>query len=76
MELPAFLKFASEATVIGLWGGALLLVSAIALLGERRRAKRKDVDRVGWVPWRDIGVLTLFAGLALLGFAAMGWIKA
>ena len=75
MKLPAFLQFASDATIVALWGGALLLISALALLGERRRAKRVDVDRVGWVPWRDVAALTLFAGLVLLCFAVIGWLK-
>lgn len=75
MRLPDFLLFASDATRYGLVGGALLLLSAIALWGDRRRMRRKNVDDVGLMPWRDIAALSTFAGFALLTYAAMGWLK-
>lgn len=75
MHLPNWITFASDATVYGLWGGAFLLVSAVSVWGEKRRAGRKDVDRVGLMPWRDIAVLTAFVGLALMAFAAVGWLS-
>lgn len=74
MQLPDFLRFASDATRYGLAGGGLLLISAIAVWGDRRRARRKDPDAVGIMPWRDIAALSSFAGLALLAFAGMGWL--
>ncbi len=76
MQLPDFIRFASEATVFGLWGGALLLVSLLAFLGDRRRMRRKAIDAVGWVPWRDLSALTLFAGLVLMAVAISGWMGA
>ncbi len=75
MELPTFLRFASDATIVAICGIVVLTVSAIAHLGERRRTNRADADRVGWMPWRDVSALSLFAGLALLGFAGIGWLK-
>ena len=75
MHMPEWLLFASDATRFGLWGGGLLLLSALAVWGDRRRARRSDVDAVGVMPWRDIAALSGFAGLALLAFAATGWIK-
>ena len=75
MHWPDWIRFASDATRYGLAGGALLTLAAIAYLGDRRRAARKSVDDVGIMPWRDIGALSTFAGLALMAFAAMGWIK-
>ncbi|WP_305096553.1 hypothetical protein [Croceibacterium aestuarii] len=76
MQLPDFIRFASEATFFGLWGGALLLVSLLAFLGDRRRMRRKAIDAVGWVPWRDLSALTLFAGLVLMAVAISGWMGA
>lgn len=75
MQLPYWLEFASDATLFGLWGGAFLLLSALSIWGDRRRAKRRDADAVGLVPWRDIAALSTFIGLALMSFAAVGWIR-
>jgi len=73
MHEPDFLRFASDATIFGLWGGGMLLVSLLAFLGDKRRMRRKSIDAVGWMPWRDIAALALFAGLVLLAVAISGW---
>ena len=75
MHEPAFLLFASDATLVGLGGAALLIVAAVALLGERRRLRRKHIDAVGWMPWSTVSVLATFVGLSLLAMAAMGWLR-
>ena len=75
MHEPAFLLFASDATLAGLAGGVMLAVAAIALLGERRRLRRKHIDAVGWMPWTTLSVLATFTGLSLLAMAAMGWLR-
>ncbi len=75
MHEPAFLLFASDATLVGLSGGASLVIAVIALLGERRRLRRKHIDAVGWMPWTTLSVLATFAGLSLLAMAALGWLK-
>ena len=72
--LPDFIRFASEATVFGLWGGGMLLLSLTAFIGDRRRMRRKRIDAVGWMPWRDIAALSLFAGFVLLAVAVTGWL--
>ena len=75
MHEPEFLLFASDATLIGLIGGALLLVAAAAFLGERRRLRRQQIDAVGWMPWTTVSVVATFAGLSLLAVAAAGWLR-
>ena len=71
--LPDFIRFASEATVLALWGGALLMLSLVAAIGDLRRRRRRHIDAVGWVPWRDLSAVTAFAGLVLMAMAASGW---
>jgi hypothetical protein len=71
---PDFIRFASEATILGLWGGGLLLVSIVAAVGDLRRRRRRHIDAVGWVPWRDLSAVTAFAGLVLLAMATSGWL--
>jgi hypothetical protein len=75
-EVPDFIRFASDATILGLWAAGLLLVSLVAFLGDRRRMRRKAIDAVGWMPWRDVAALSLFAGFVLLAVAVTGWLKA
>ena len=75
MKWPAFLLLSSDATRYVMAGGALLVLSAIAAIGERHRARRKHPDAVGIMPWRDIAALSSFAGLALLAFGMIGWLK-
>ncbi len=75
MQEPAFLLFASDATLVALWGAGLLLVAAIAWLGERRRLKRNQIDAVGWMPWTTLFVLAFFCGTVLMVVAVVGWLR-
>lgn len=54
------------------YAGIALFVLVIAALGERRRMRRKNLERVGFMPWPLITVLAsllfaVFAGLAVRG---------
>ena len=71
--LPEFVRFASDATLVGLSGGALLLLALVALVAERCRLRRKRIDAVGWVPWTSIFVFAAVIGVSLLTVALMGW---
>ena len=52
------------------WGaGAALIVAAIAALADRRRANRKDIEAVGFMPWPLLLVLSLLAAAVLTAFA-------
>lgn len=72
-SLPDFIRFASEATILGIWAGALLAISIGTAIGDWRRRRRRHIDAVGWVPWRDLSAVTAFAGLVLLAMAVSGW---
>lgn len=72
--LPDFVRFASDATLVGLSGGALLLLALIALVADRRRLRRKRIDAVGWVPWTPVFLIAAVVGVSLLTVAVKGWI--
>ncbi|GAA0282024.1 hypothetical protein GCM10009127_24200 [Alteraurantiacibacter aestuarii] len=74
MHLPEFILFASDATIVGLWGGLFLLIAVLALAGDWLRARRKDVDRVGCMPWTPIFLACAMIGVGLMVVAVKGWI--
>ena len=49
-----------------LWGadGAALALVLVAGVAEHRRHYRRDVNAYGWVPWRGLQALAIFALLA------------
>lgn len=55
-----------------LWigAGACLALAVVAGLGELRRRKRRDFDRVGFVPWHSVQFLALLGAL-MCAFAAL-----
>lgn len=72
---PAWLLFASDAALVALWGGALLMLAAMAALMERRRHNRDRLgapDRVGWVPWTIVSLIAAVCGAGLLAAALPG----
>ncbi len=74
MKWPAFVTFASDATILSFWAGGFLLLSVIALVADWRRTKRKDIDRVGCMPWTVVFLCSAFIGCGLLVMAVKGWI--
>lgn len=72
MGMHEFLTFASEAEIVGLWGLALLMLAAASLIAERRRMKRARIDRIGWVPWTNVFMISAVVGMGLLALAAKG----
>jgi len=74
MHWPAFLLFASDATLVGLAGAALLALAALALVGEHHRQRRKRIDAVGWVPWTALFIACAVSGIGLLTAAVRGWL--
>jgi len=67
------LRFASEATVLALWSGGFVLLAILAWLGDWRRTRRAQLDRVGFVPWTGIFFASLLVAGSLLLLALSGW---
>ena len=62
MKEPEFLLFASDAELAAYWGAACIAAALSCLLMERRRMKRAELNRVGWMPWTG-----MFLALAVIG---------
>jgi hypothetical protein len=45
--------------------GAALILAIVAGVAESRRNRRRSLDRHGWVPWRGLQVVAVFAIIAL-----------
>ena len=59
---------------LAFWGLAAVVLAALAWTGDRRRHRRRNLDRVGIMPWTPIFFLALLAAIVLLGLAARDWI--
>jgi len=49
-----------------LWdgSGAALGLALVAGILDWRRLRRSKIDAVGWVPWRGVQVVSVFAAIA------------
>lgn len=58
----------------GLWivAAIALALAILAALADRRRQRRRNLDRVGWVPWPVIQILTMIAAAVAAAFALRG----
>ena len=54
-----------------LWAAAAFFaaLAVLAIWAERRRTRRRDVDKPGWVPWTGIQVLALLLAVIALVLA-------
>jgi len=66
---PDFLIFASDATLLSLWGGFFVVLALFFMLMERRRLKRAQINAVGWVPWNTMFMASALVGGGLLAVA-------
>ena len=69
MSEPDFLLFANDAELLAMGGGALILLAVAAMRMDRRRTRRRDIDRVGWVPWTGLFVMLAVLGGGMLALA-------
>lgn len=74
MQWPDFITFASEATELALWAGLFLSLAALALAADWRRARRRQIDRVGCMPWTPLFLTFATIGSGLLLVAIRGWL--
>ncbi len=59
--------------IMAVAGGICVFLAAVAWIGDRRRMKRKDLDRVGFMPWTPVFFITLMGAVLLLGISAKDW---
>lgn len=54
-----------------LWGGAVaaLLLAVVSGVGDSRRRKRRDLDRVGFIPWATVQVMAMLGAVILVSVA-------
>ncbi|MBO9600882.1 MAG: hypothetical protein J7496_00090 [Novosphingobium sp.] len=75
LQEPDSLRFASEATIAGLWGMGCFLAAGFTIWADHRRARRRDVDRAGWVPWPKLFFAFTLVGVVLMTMALKGWVS-
>lgn len=70
--IHGFLAFASDAKLLLAAGLACWLLAGVALIAERRRHARTNLDQVGWVPWTGVFLAMTLCGVmfVLLGAKA------
>jgi len=56
-------------TGLFIFAGCMAVLAVIAPFAERRRAARRDLDQVGWVPWTTVQVIALTLTAVSIGFA-------
>lgn len=49
--------------------GAAAVIACIAALADRRRHRRRDVDRVGWMPWPLILIAAIIVAAVAVAVA-------
>ena len=66
---PDFLLFATDAELAAYWGATCFAVAMVCMLMERRRMKRSEINRVGWMPWTGLFLTFAVIGGGLLAAA-------
>ena len=66
MQAAQFLTVASVSAVF---------LAVIAWVGENKRLRRKDLDRVGFMPWTGIFFVAVLAAVVLIALAVKQWVS-
>jgi hypothetical protein len=58
-------------TQAALWttAGAFAGLAGFAFVADHRRVKRRDLDRVGWMPWNFIQIAAMIFAAATVALA-------
>ena len=59
--------------IMAIAGAVAAGVAILAWVQDRRRMRRRDLDRVGFMPWTTIFFWSLMAALLLLGLSGRFW---
>jgi hypothetical protein len=76
LQEPDSLRFASEATTAGMWAVLCFAGAGVTVWADRRRAKRANIDKPGWVPWAKLFFAFALVGAVLFAMAVKGWATA
>ena len=61
--------FTDPGTILWAAAGLLFVLAGVAMVAERRRGRRRHLDRVGWVPWNLVQVLAFIGSFAAAALA-------
>jgi hypothetical protein len=56
--------------IMAIFGGFAAVMTVVAWFADRRRHRRTDLDRVGFMPWTAVFFWSLLAAVLLLGLSA------
>ena len=62
-----------EPTAVGIAGFVAVLIAIFATIFERRRNKRRDLERVGFMPWPFITMMSLLMATIFIGLTFKGY---
>jgi hypothetical protein len=62
--------------VMAIAGAIAACVAVLAWVQDRRRMRRRDLDRVGFMPWTPIFFWALLAAVLLIGVSGRAWLGA
>lgn len=57
-------------------GAICAMLAFVAWLGDRRRVRRRDLERVGFMPWTAVFFVSLVGALIMLALAGREWVAA
>ena len=63
------LDFIGPGTLLWAAAAGLFVLAALAALAEHRRTRRRNLDRVGWVPWNLIQILAFMSSVVAMALA-------